>query len=77
MERLNRLRQIAEEFDRLGRELPGLSDAERDALIEQTLRLTREMTCLLNERRRDLKRLYHTGRQGFCAPTLPPISQEK
>lgn len=51
MERLIRLRQIAYEFDRVNRELPGLSDADRQALIGQLAQLTREMNCLLNERR--------------------------
>jgi hypothetical protein len=42
---------IADEFERLSRGLPGLSDADRQAIIRQTTQLTKEMTCLLEERR--------------------------
>lgn len=51
MERLIRLQQISYEFDRVNRELPGLSAADRQALIGQIAQLTREMNCLLSERR--------------------------
>ena len=51
MERLIRLREITDEFDRLNRELPGLSDADRHIILRQTMQLTREMISLLGQSR--------------------------